>query len=159
MKPAKTNFVPTKAALAKRIGVSLPTLDAYLKRPGAPQQVVGFGYDFDAVVEFISANGSRTETAKAAPDLRALKVEELTLKCAKLKFSLDRERGLYRLGSDVDRQWLAHIQQARSILFACPSELAPAVHGLPVAEIEIRIMERMDAAIAALASNPLGGAP
>ncbi len=159
MKSAKTNLVPTKAALAKRIGVSLFTLDAHLARPGAPKPIAGSGYEFAAVVEFMAANGvSEKVLAQTAPDIRALKVEELTLKCAKLKLSVDRERGLYLLADEVRRVWQTHIQQARTILLSCPAELAPSLCGQPTAEIERLLVERMDAALAALRANPTGGA-
>lgn len=157
MKSAKTNLVPTKAALAKRIGVSLFTLDALLARPGAPKPIAGSGYDFAAVVDFIAANGvSEKVLAQTAPDIRALKAEELTLKCAKLKLAVDRERGLYLLADDVRRTWLSHLQQARAILLSCPAELAPSLCGLSAPEIERRLTERMDAALAVLSTNPTG---
>lgn len=154
MKSAKTNWTPNKVALAKKLGVTRTTLDTYLNRPGAPQPVAGAGYDFDAVVEFVAANGVRTETAQSAPDLRALKVEELRLKCDRLKLALDRERGLVLLKDEVRRVWLAHLQQFRAVTFASPSELAPALHGQPIVEIEARLKENYAALFAILAANP-----
>jgi hypothetical protein len=73
-----------------------------------------------------------------------------------LEIQVARERGLYLLAEDVKRIWLAHVQQARGILLAMPDELGPALCGHTAAEIHRRLMEKVDATLAALRANPTG---
>jgi hypothetical protein len=97
----KTKSITSKSGLARRLELSRPTLDKYLSMPGAPKKGRE-GFDLAAVVNFIGANAERESTAcKAAPDLKAARVRELLLRCERLKFLLDRERGIYVLRSEV----------------------------------------------------------
>ncbi len=106
---------------------------------------------------------SATQALAARPqnnaDRESLFCQKTLKQIEMLTLQLDRQRGKYIEADEVRFTWLSHIQQARTILLSCPAELAPSLCGLSAPEIERRLVERMDAAIAALAANPLGGAP
>ncbi len=97
-----TEYVKTKIALSRQLGVSRNTLDRFLSMPGAPQFQERKGYDVGDVAGFISRNATSAKTVAATdPAIRSLRAYELSLKCARLKFSIEKERGQYVLKSDV----------------------------------------------------------
>ena len=95
---------------------------------------------------------------KDSKDKESLACQKTLKQIELLEIQVERERGKYLLADEVRRVWLAHLQQARAVLLACPAELAPALCGLTAPDIELRLVEKMDAALAALRSNPLGAA-
>jgi hypothetical protein len=85
----------TKKAIAAALKLSRTTLDRYLEMDGAPKEGK-HGWDFAAVSKFISAKAKTTAaSAKTNPEMAALKIRELTLRCDRLSHKLETERGLH----------------------------------------------------------------
>jgi hypothetical protein len=87
-------FVKTKHGLARRLEISRNTLDKFLGMPGAPEPMPGRGWPLADVVDFVSSHATNARTLAATdPNIRELKAYELGLKCARLRFYIERERG------------------------------------------------------------------
>ncbi len=93
-----------KITLADKLGISRPTLDKYLGMEGAPQEGADKCYDVEGVAKFIEENlpnkgpehGKREpSTGEEKKSLAALKIEKLSLECAKLRHALEVDRGDY----------------------------------------------------------------
>jgi hypothetical protein len=90
-----TKKYATKKAMAAALGIARDTLDRYLGLPGAPKETKQ-GWDLAAVSKFISAKSKTSATsAKSNPEMAALKIRELQLKCDRLSHKLETERGLH----------------------------------------------------------------
>lgn len=140
------------AAAAAIIGCTVTQLKA-AKKAGCD----GFRHgrvNVPAVKEWLKENADKLPDA--AQDKNALECQKLQRQIRALDFAHEQNRGLYLLADEVRRICFAHIQQARALLLAAPAELAPTLCGLTAAEIELRLVERMDAALATLRANPLG---
>lgn len=87
---------------------------------------------------------------KMSSERTALECEKLRAQISRIEFQSKRERGLYWASDDVRRKMISNIQKAKQTLLAMPDELAPAVAGLTVPEIHKRLVEGIDATIAAL---------
>ena len=149
--PAK--YAKTKAELAKHLGINRTTLRKYLAMDGAPQATVA-GYELEAVADFLAAHAD-VARAGAQGDLKTLRAEEIFLRCELLKIKIANEKGKYMLADDVRNTWVAHCSRARQVLLGLPQELAPTLAGQPAPEIETRLDDAMDKALAALRESPL----
>lgn len=127
----------TKADIAKSLDISRPTLDAYLKQPGAPKPNRARKYDAIEVSDFISKTTDSEQTgAKVDSTLKDLKARELKLKCERLQLKLEAERGLYWPKSEVKETCRQIAQTQRAVLQRkLETELPPKLLGLGVVEM------------------------
>lgn len=72
-----------KSALARRLGITRPKLDAALSRPGAPEPDDAKTYDVGEVAGFCAA-----AEGSGLSELRAARLEEIQLRCEKLRREL-----------------------------------------------------------------------
>ena len=97
--PAKERL--HKAALAERIGVSRPTLNKYLGMAGAPEPDGKGCYPVEDVADWVSENA---RSAGAQPtSLSEWKIEEVKLRCEKMRDQLQRDRGEYVSKAEASR--------------------------------------------------------
>jgi hypothetical protein len=96
MKKTKTSkFIRTKIAMARALEISRPTLDHYLSLPKSPVRTAQ-GYDLEAITGWISDHTESEKTsAKTNETIKGLKAKEIGLRCARMKFRLEQERGIY----------------------------------------------------------------
>lgn len=88
-----------KAPLARQLGIHRVSLDAYLKKPGAPTADAARSYCVRDVAAFIA-----TERGNSPIDtLRSARLEEVRLRCEKLRRELDRDSRLTVTKADVDQ--------------------------------------------------------
>lgn len=139
------NQPATKTDICKAIGIARPTLDEYLKLPGAPVADTT-GFTLDAVTKFISKQGKSERTcAKTDDDIKALKTRELRLKCERLQLKLEAERGLYWSKADVSETVRQIAQTQRAVLQRkLESELPPKLLGLGVVEMTEHMKTTVD---------------
>jgi hypothetical protein len=72
--------------------------------PGAPGKVNG-AWDLDAVLEFVASHAAKESTsAKVSSDVATLKAREIELRCERMRFHLDLDRGKYLELSQVEQQ-------------------------------------------------------
>ena len=83
-------------------------------------------------------------------DLHDLKIRQLKLICEKLEHELAVKREEFTENALVERWVASMIQEAKTILLAIPSKLAPVMAGLEPAEVEDRLKEAIDEALAQL---------
>ena len=98
-----------------------------------------------------------TARHKITSERTALECEKLRVQIDRIQFQSRRERGQFWNSDDVRRKMIGNIQSAKRALLDLPDELAPAVAGLPVAEIHRRLTEGIDAAILLLQSGWVDG--
>jgi hypothetical protein len=113
-KPRKSNARATKHALSKTLKVHRWQLDQFLALTGAPKPDDARTYDVAEVAEFIATHRS----TGSLDELRAARLEEVKLKCARLKIELERDEGLWVRRSEID---LLHGRMAhglRSLLYS-----------------------------------------
>jgi hypothetical protein len=96
---SKTAPALNKTQLARKLGVSRPTIHAYLARPGAPLPDPHGRYALEAVAKFISAEAPR---AGEGPGARQLRERKLRVQCERLEFEFELQRGLYVLVAEID---------------------------------------------------------
>ena len=102
-------------------------------------------YDLDEVMAAMAAHEK-----SGKEDRGTLECKKIRKQVETLDFKLKVARGEYWPADDTRRSWLRNIGNARQILISMPDELAPALAGLPVAEIHLRLVAKMDAVMAAL---------
>jgi hypothetical protein len=99
------NIIRTKLALAQRLTISRNTLDAYLCRPGAPQRGAD-GWNVEEVAAFIAVNARAESTAsKTSDSIGQAKLREISLRCERMAFKLECERG----------EWVKKIEVASAV--------------------------------------------
>ena len=88
---------------------------------------------------------------------RKLEEEKLRLTNDKLRFQLQVMQREYSRNSDIEL-WVGDlVMQAKRVLLAIPSKLAPQIVGLTEVEAELRLKEEINTALAQLTSRPLHG--
>lgn len=80
-----------KSALLRRLEIDRKTLDKYLRMVGAPPPDGAGRYEPEAVIGWIAAHSPSGIPATLAQ----WKIEEIRLRCEKMKDSLTRDRGEY----------------------------------------------------------------
>src|SRR2546421_4719760 len=102
MKKNLETFIKTKIAVAKRLEISRVTLDRFLSMRGAPEYEPGKGWDLAAITEFIANHAELDRTAaKASKSLAALKAREIQLRCQRMQFRLECDKGKWVKRADV----------------------------------------------------------
>lgn len=79
-----------KSALCRRLEVSRPTLDKFLKMVGAPEPDRHRSYDVDDVLKWINEHAGESSTPQS---LQEWKIEEIKIRCEKMRDQLARDRG------------------------------------------------------------------
>jgi hypothetical protein len=97
-KARKSTARATKHAISKTLKVHRWQLDQFFAKTGAPQPDDARTYDVAEVAAFIST----LRSTDSLDDLRAARLEEVKLKCARLKVELEKDEGLWVRRSDVD---------------------------------------------------------
>jgi predicted DNA-binding transcriptional regulator AlpA len=130
--------VRTKLELAKRIGIARSTLDRYLTMPGAPERKAD-GWPLEEVLAFIASRAETEATlGKAAADIRKLKAEEIGLRCEKMRFALQRERGEFVERAKVAKTIVEFATAIRGHLEAkLVNEWPSVVSGLDTAQARV----------------------
>ncbi len=85
-----------KVALAKRLGVSRPTLDVYLNQAGAPKQGRDRAYDVEAVLKWIEAHAREVGAdakGKGGPTYNEARTQKMMLEVENLRSEMERKRG------------------------------------------------------------------
>ena len=98
-KARKSTARGTKHAMSKTLKVHRWQLDQFLAKTGAPTPDAARTYDVAAVAAFISESrggGGSLDT------LREARLEEVKLKCKRLRVELEKDEGLWVRRSDVD---------------------------------------------------------
>jgi hypothetical protein len=115
----------------------------------------GFRHKRVCIAEVREWLATNADKLPAGDDRGALECQKLQRQIRALDFEHAKKSGQHLSADEVRRVWLSHLLQARAVLMSCPAELAPALCGLSAAEIERRLVEKMDAALALLRANPL----
>jgi glutathione synthase/RimK-type ligase-like ATP-grasp enzyme len=121
-KARKSTARATKHAISKTLKVHRWQLDQFLAKTGAPTPDDARTYDVAAVAAFIST----LRSTDSLDDLRAARLEEVKLKCARLKVELEKDEGLWVRKSDID---LLHGKLAlnlKGLLYAKLTEELPS---------------------------------
>src|SRR5437868_5900923 len=85
----------TITSMAAVLRMSPTTLRSYLGMKGAPKEGRS-GWDLEVVSKFVSQKSKTVAVgAKSNPEMAELKIRELQLRCDRLAFKLETERGLH----------------------------------------------------------------
>jgi hypothetical protein len=147
-----TKKYATKKAMAAALGIARDTLDRYLGLPGAPKETK-HGWDLAAVSKFISAKSKTSATAKTNPEMAALKIRELQLRCDRLAHKLDTERGLHIAKSTVGPALRNATVHFRAEFGRAEQELPARLVNKTELEIGREIRSRFDKIFATFESN------
>ena len=135
---SKKRQIRTKIALAKALRISRSTLDEYLSMPGAPAPTRR-GFDLVKIVDFIAARSTKEATAvKVASDLRALRAREISLRCDRLKFRLEVDRGEYIRLADIVSEIAPSLSAFKELLYGkLQGEMPTAASGMDIPQSRI----------------------
>lgn len=143
----------TKKAIAAALKISRTTLDRYLEMKGAPKEGRN-GWDFGAVSNWISAKANQTATtAKSNPELAALKIRELVLRCDRLAHRLEIEKGLHAAKSEIAPALRNTFQHFRSEFGRAEQEMPARLVNRTEAEIAKELGSRFDKIFEVLHAN------
>lgn len=121
-----TPTAATKSELARTLKLHRAQLDAFLAKPGAPAPDAKKRYDTKAVAAFIA----ESRGAGSLDTLRAARLEEVRLRCEKLRRELDRDAKLTVLRADVDELHGRISHCLRSLLYTkLENEMPPKFAG------------------------------
>jgi hypothetical protein len=135
-------FAKNQTELATIFKVDRKTIQRWRKEPGFPKSLANGRWDVHALHVWCKAN--KKTNIVDEPSLHELKVRQLQLMCDKLEFELNAKKGEFSSNDDVKR-WVGEmIMEAKTILLAMPSKLAPVVIGLTPAEAEVRLKDTVD---------------
>ena len=149
-KARKSNARATKHAMSKQLKVHRWQLDEFLSKPDAPKPDAARTYDAAAVAEFISSQRS----TGSLDDLRAARLEEVKLKCARLKLELERDEGLWVRRADVDELHGRLSHGLRSLLYSkLENEMPPKCAGLDALALRKAGRELADQIVGKLAQD------
>jgi hypothetical protein len=112
----------TKSELARALKIHRAQLDTFLAKPGAPSPDKKKKYDSKAVAAFIA----ESRGAGSLDTLREARLEEVRLRCERLRRELDRDAKLTVLRSDVDALHGRMAHGLRSLLYDCLENRMPA---------------------------------
>ncbi|MBC7367327.1 MAG: hypothetical protein H7343_11050 [Undibacterium sp.] len=124
----KTDVTPrsTKSELSRSLKIHRSQLDGFLNKTGAPAPDAKKRYDVREVAAFISAQGG----ANSLDTLRGARLEEVKLRCEKLRRELDRDAGKTVLRSDVDELHGKMALRLKSLLYSkLENEMPPKMAG------------------------------
>jgi hypothetical protein len=147
MKNQKTT-VKTKLELAKRLGLSRGTLDGYICRADAPERGPD-GWDLERVAGFIARHARGDSTAaKTSQSIGEARAREIGLRCERLEFKLQQDRGEWVLKSKIVGFFLGFAGEFRGTLHqVLENEYPIAVAGCEPAQARIlgkRLADKLD---------------
>lgn len=119
-----------------------------------PKAMASGAWKVPEVVKWMRDEGKRAGEIPGEDEdensIHGLKMRQLRLMCEKLEHELAVKRGDYTSNKEV-KQWVAEmVIETKTILLRIPSKLAPILAGLTPAEIEERLKEGIDEALAQL---------
>ena len=151
---APPKFVKTKQELAKFLGVSRPTLDQWIKKPGCPQ-VQPEGYDVLGWLVFAGQVAKRADVGSLDPK-RKLELKILTEKYRALLRSNDQADGDLIRASDVTSTIIAVVSELRGYLKELENTLPSRVSGLDVVDTRLVLMQAFDGLMGKVYNGKLG---
>jgi hypothetical protein len=149
-KARKSNARATKHAISKTLKVHRWQLDQFLATAGAPKPDDARTYDVAEVADFISTQRS----TGSLDELRAARLEEVKLKCARLKIELERDEGLWVTRSAVDELHGRTAHGLRSLLYSkLENEMPPKCAGFDALALRKYGRELADELVTRLAQD------
>lgn len=140
--------------LANALGVDRKTIQRWMQEPDNPGRRADGRYNVAAWRSWADQNGKKY--SDGLPTQTSLKARQLLLQNERLEFDLGVKKGKFVPAADVEK-WVGDmVMQAKKVLLAMPSSLAPQVVGLTVAEAEKVIKDTVVDALEQLHSAPLG---
>lgn len=131
------------AQIGSRVGISKQAVQQCAKRNNLVKNAAG-KYAFEDVAAALTAEGSeRTQSSKTAVTNSVFKQRLLILKIEAEEHKLAETKGRLVSVADVRRELAKVITNAKSVLLALPSSLAPQVVGLSVADAEKLLREKI----------------
>lgn len=129
-----------------------------MKREGCPGRSPDGRYHVLDWEVFVNANfASTAEAREEQPDKRRLEEEKLRLTNDKLRFQLQVMQREFSANTDIEL-WVGDlVMQAKRVLLAIPSKLAPQVIAMTEVEAEQIMKAEINTALAQLTSRPLHG--
>lgn len=156
-------YVSTKADLAKAIGCSRPTLDKWMKARGAPEPAADGRHSVGEWKRWMRETGRSTGSGAAGEDeqdeVARLTAKGIQLRNRRLELEIAEREGVLVDRSEVVQDLTQAAIEVRRELYRMAAEAAPQVAGLPVAEIQIRLREKIDEALGHLHASKWGKAP
>lgn len=125
-----------------------------MKLEGCPGRTPDGRYHVGQWQEFINHHFS-SHTPHGQPDKMRLEMEKLKLQNDKLRFELQVKQREYTANVDVERWVGGLVMQAKRVLCAIPSKLAPQLAGADVVECEALLKAEINSALQQLSSQPL----
>lgn len=127
-----------------------------MKREGCPGRTPDNRYEIYPWQEFINAHFANHNTDNQ-PDKLKLQNEKLEIEIKRLKFDLQVKQREYSANVDIEL-WVGDmVMQAKRVLLAIPSKLAPLVIAMTEVEAEACMKTEINVALAQLTSRPLHG--
>ncbi len=131
----------TWSALAEKLGYTARSLRAWRQVKGAPRKPVAAEW-----LAFIEARGLGLSGGKRLDTLRDCRIEEVKLKCEKLRRELALASNTAISRSDFDTLLGFLARDTRNAIYAgVDSTLPPLLDGLPASEIRAKLREWADA--------------
>jgi hypothetical protein len=139
----------TKAQASRDLGITRPTLDRILSRPGAPSPNAAKKYEASALSSFVESQRS-----SGLDPLRNARLREVELRCEKLRRELDLTAKKTILRADVDAFHGLLSQRLRSLLyFKLETELPPKLAGCDALNIRQNLRALADELVGRLAKD------
>lgn len=146
----------TKSELSRALKIHRAQLDAFLAKPGAPSPDAKKKYDSKAVAAFIA----ESRGAGSLDTLRAARLEEVRLRCERLRRELDRDAKLTVLRSDVEALHSRMAHGLRSLLYTkLENEMPPRCAGFDALALRKFGREMADELVGRLAKDVETWAP
>ena len=143
-------WVTTKAELAKSLGISRPTLDKWMQATGAPEHAADGRHSVLEWKRWMRETGRSfgdSEEGEQGSEVERLTAKGLALRNRKIEIEIAQREGEL-IERDVVVQDITQAAIAvRRELYRMASEVAPQLAGRPVAEIQLRLREKVDEAL------------
>ena len=149
---ANKTFLP-KIRLAERLGITRPTLDAVIVR-GNIRAGKGNRYALEDLIAQLKAEQSdKTSDDKQLQQRQLLQSRLILRRCELVEHELAVAKSKYVAVDVVRSEVQRMVNQAKTVLLAMPTALAPEIAGLTPAAIEKLLRERLTDALNHLATG------
>ena len=163
--PARPGLSVNRSGLADILGVSLPTVDSYLKRgmPFVARGCKGQEWAFNTrdVIDWLRAQDVEQAVADrpASPDIEAARLRKTMAEAELAELELAKQRGQYFSRDVIDRLVVGAFTIVRTTLVNFPAKLASRVPSPELAREVFKIAgDEIDAMLDQLSSTPVPGA-
>lgn len=143
-------FVTTKSDLARSLGISRPTLDKWMRAKGAPEHAPDGRHSVLDWKRWMKETGRSPGSAVGedeGDEVARLTAKGIMLRNRRLEIDIAEREGQLVDRNEVVQDLTQAAIEIRRELYRMASEVAPQVAGLPVAEIQIRLREKVDEAL------------